>query len=757
MKGARVVAIAAAVGNLLQGWDSSAIAGALLYIKPEFNLEDNPTLEGFVVAATLIAAVASTVSAGPTADWLGRKTMLCVSAVAFSIGSLVMVWSPSVYILLVGRLLTGAGIGLASTIVPILIAECAPTEIRGQLATFPQLIGSTGQFFSYCVVFGLSLTASPNWRFMLGILLIPSLSYLALCTFFLPESPRWLVSKGRMSAAKQVLQNLRGKEDVAAEMALLVEGLEVGGETSFEEYILKPSEAVMTEDGKIQDIAESQGNILLYETDYSQSWIATPLPNQEEQGGLGLLSRAGSLRGSSVGLLDPMVTLLGNIQSNLDALADQQQQQQDQYNHMTESNWDEESQAGAERSPFANGGRNYDDDEAQGDDEDLSTPLLDKSNLAKTFYEGSSGAMEIPSSGASPRVWGGSRKGSGLMGSLHPSQGSLPSIFGSTGNLGGGWQLAWKWEQGEGEDQEGQLKRVFLLQENPEQVSSVSGILPDVEGVPAAAFVSQPAQFVAAQMLEDESLVGPVTVHPAETAVPGPLWSELKEVGVKRALVVGVGLQFLQQFSGINAVLYYTPQILEDSGTDAILSNLGLSSDSSSLLASGVVTLLMLPCIVVAMRLMDRSGRRQLLLATLPVLVIALIALVLTSLIIPAGVVQALVSFVSLAVFTCSFVTGFGPVPNIVCSEIFPTRARGVCIGICSAVMWLSNVIVSDGFPVLFNAIGLAGAFSVFAVFSIISWIFVFLKVPETKGVPLEVISQIFAYQASAVPKSKEQ
>ncbi|MCO5590669.1 hypothetical protein L7F22_044643 [Adiantum nelumboides] len=754
MKGARVVAIAAAVGNLLQGWDSSAIAGALLYIKPEFDLENNPTLEGFVVAATLIAAVASTVSAGPTADWLGRRTTLCISAVGYSFGSVVMVWSPTVYVLLVGRLLTGAGIGLASTIVPILIAECAPTEIRGQLATFPQLIGSSGQFLSYCVVFGLSLTASPNWRLMIGILLVPSLAYLALCTFFLPESPRWLVSKGRMSAAKQVLQNLRGKEDVTAEMALLVEGLQVGGDTAFEEYLLKPAEAVMTEDGKLQDsVYESQGNIVLYEPDYSQSWIATPMPIQEDQGGHGLLSRAGSIRGSSVGLLDPMVTLLGNIQSNLDALADQQQQQQDQYT----PHWDEESQAGAERSPFANGGRNFDNEEAQGDGEgeDLSTPLLDKSNLAKTFYEGSSGAMDIPASGASPRVWGGSRKGSGMIGSLHPSQGSLPSIFGSTGNLGGGWQLAWKWEQGEGDDQEGQLKRVFLLQENQDQAISGSGALPNVDGVPAAAFVSQPAQFVS-QMLDEEPPVGPVMVHPAETAIPGPLWSELKEVGVKRALIVGVGLQFLQQFSGINAVLYYTPQILEDSGTDAILSKVGLSSDSSSLLASGVVTLLMLPCIVVAMRLMDRSGRRQLLLATLPVLVIALIALVLTSLLIPAGVVQALVSFVSLTVFTCSFVTGFGPVPNIICSEIFPTRARGVCIGICSAVMWLSNVIISYGFPLMLTAVGLSGAFAVFAVFSIISWIFVFLKVPETKGVPLEVISQIFAYQASTDPKKTQ-
>lgn len=148
---------------------------------------------------------------------------------------------------------------------------------------------------------------------------------------------------------------------------------------------------------------------------------------------------------------------------------------------------------------------------------------------------------------------------------------------------------------------------------------------------------------------------------------------------------------------------------------------------------------------------------RQLLLTTLPILVVALIVLVVTNLAVPSGAIQAVLSFLSLAVFTCSFVTGFGPVPNIVCSEIFPTRARGVCIGLCSAVMWLSNVIVSDTFPILLSAIGLAGAFSVFAVFSIISWVFVFLRVPETKGVPLEVISQIFAYQAASHPTKKTQ
>ncbi len=189
-------------------------AGALLYMKPEFNLDATPALEGLVVASTLIGAVASVTVAGPSADWLGRKTMLCVSGVLFSVAALIMSWAPTVYILIMGRILVGSAIGLAATIAPILISESAPAEIRGQLATLPQLMGSGGLFLAYVMDFALSLQTTVNWRFMLGILSVPSIMYVLVGVLFLPESPRWLVSKGRMLEAKTVLQNLRDREDV---------------------------------------------------------------------------------------------------------------------------------------------------------------------------------------------------------------------------------------------------------------------------------------------------------------------------------------------------------------------------------------------------------------------------------------------------------------------------------------------------------------------------------------------------------------
>ncbi|CAL9028451.1 unnamed protein product [Prunus brigantina] len=739
MRSATMVAIAATIGNLLQGWDNATIAGAIVYITEDFDL--GSSLEGLVVAMSLIGATAVTTCSGAISDWIGRKPMLIASSVLYFVSGLVMVWSPNVYVLCIARLLDGFGIGLAVTLVPLYISETAPADIRGSLNTLPQFLGSGGMFLSYCMVFGMSLMNSPNWRLMLGVLSIPSIIYFALTVFYLPESPRWLVSKGRMLEAKKVLQQLRGTEDVSGEMALLVEGLGIGGETSIEEYIIGPADELADD----QEPADKD-KIRLYGPEEGLSWVARPVTGQGSL--ISLVSRQGSMVNQGVPLMDPLVALFGSVHEKFPETASTRSMLFPNFGSMFSTadprvkteQWDEES--------LQREGEGYASDAAGGDsDDNLHSPLISRqtTSLEKDLVPPASHGSVLSM-----------RRHSSLM------QGTGETV-GSTG-IGGGWQLAWKWSEKEGGDgkKEGGFKRVYLHQEGGpgsrrgSLLSLPGGDVPaEGEFIQAAALVSQPALY--SKELIDQHPVGPAMVHPSETASKGPIWAALFEPGVKHALFVGIGIQLLQQFSGINGVLYYTPQILEEAGVEVLLEDLGLSTESSSFLISAFTTLLMLPCIAIAIKLMDITGRRTLLLTTIPVLVVSLIILIIANLVSLGTVLHAALSTICVIIYFCVFVMAYGPIPNILCSEIFPTRVRGLCIAICALVYWISDIIVTYSLPDLLDSIGLAGVFGIYAVVCVISFIFIFLKVPETKGMPLEVITEFFAVGAKQVAAAKSE
>ncbi|KAL6636597.1 hypothetical protein ACP70R_024169 [Stipagrostis hirtigluma subsp. patula] len=724
MSGAALVAIVASIGNLLQGWDNATISGAILYINKEFKLESEPTVEGLIVAMSLIGATIITTFSGPVSDWIGRLPMIILSSILYFVSSLIMLWSPNVFVLLLARLINGFGVGLAVTLVPLYISETAPPEIRGLLNTLPQLSGSGGMFLSYCMVFGMSLLPSPDWRIMLGVLALPSLFFFGLTIFYLPESPRWLVSKGRMAEAKKVLQRLRGKDDVSGEMALLVEGLEVGGDTFIEEYIIGP--ATEPADDTVADGDKEQ--ILLYGPEQGQSWVARPSKGRSMLGSvLSTGSRHGSMVNQNVPLTDPIVTLFGSVHENI-SLAGGSMMKFDSMFSVTDQHpkieqWDEE----------------YATDGAASDyDNNVHSPLLSRQ---ATSVEG----KDIAHHGQLMR-----RR------SLSDEGGEAAT---STG-IGGGWQLAWTWSEreGEGGKKEGSFKRIYLHQEGVavsrrgSSVVSLSGEGDAPEGgkfIHAAALVSQSA--LHPRDITEERMAGPATMHPSEAAARSPSWRDLFEPGVRRALLVGIGIQILQQFAGINGVLYYTPQIMEQAGVAVLVSNLGLSSASASILISTITALLMLPSIGLAMRLMDISGRRFLLLSTIPVLIASLIVLVVSNVIDLGTVVHAVLSTISVITYLCCFKMGFGPIPNILCAEFFPTRVRGLCITICALIFWIGDIIVTYSLPVMLNAIGLAGVFGIYAVVCAIAFVFVFLKVPETKGMPLEVITEFFSVGARQV------
>ncbi|OEL21793.1 Monosaccharide-sensing protein 2 [Dichanthelium oligosanthes] len=705
MRGAVLVAIAAAIGNMLQGWDNATIAGAVLYIKREFHLEAQPAIEGLVVATSLIGATVITTFSGPVSDSVGRRPMLVASSLLYFLAGLLMLWSPNVYVLLLSRLVDGFAIGLAVTLVPVYISETAPPEIRGLLNTLPQFTGSGGMFLSYCMVFAMTLAPHPDWRLMLGALSLLSLAYLLLTVCYLPESPRWLVSKGRMKEARAVLQMLRGRDDVSGEMALLVEGLGTPGDTAIEEYIVGPPPP---QQPHADAEAAHDSRVTLYGPERGMSWVAQPLPLGAQGSMLGSAVGLGSRQGSMLDhLRDPVVALLGSVHDLKAPAPDQGSRMRGgsmlfsnlgsmlSFHDKAPLDWDEEN---------AVAGPDEQEDGCRSDDDggmDLHAPLLDARGLST----------------------------------------SMTTETATTTGIGGGWQLAWKYADG---PESGVVKRMYLH----EEAGGGEG------GVHAAALVSQSALYLHGKQQGD----GPALVHPAAAAEEeeeeerGSRWRELLEPGVRHALVCGVTMQVLQQFSGINGVLYYTPQILDQAGVSVLLASLGLSADSTSILISGLTTLLMLPTIGVAMRLMDASGRRSLLLWTIPVLIASLSVLVAASMVPMAAAAHAAVATGSVMVYLCCFVMGFGPIPNILCAEIFPTRVRGLCIAICSLAFWLGDIAVTYSLPVMLNCVGLTGVFGFYALVCCVALAFVALRVPETKGLPLEVIIEFFNIGARGLP-----
>ncbi|KAH6812000.1 tonoplast monosaccharide transporter2 [Perilla frutescens var. frutescens] len=692
MNTAVVVAIVAAVGNLIQGWDNAAVGGVIVHIKREFQWEDKPGMVGLTVALSLIGATVITMCSGGISDWIGRRPMLTGSSVLYIVSGVLMLWSPNVYVLLFTRLLAGCAIGLAVTFVPMYISEMAPPEIRGLLSTVPQFMYTGGLFLGYAFIFCMSLLKSSNWRFMLGILFAPSIIFCAMTVFYLPESPRWLLSKGRMVEAKKALQRLRGKEDVSGEMALLVEGLQVGGETKIEEYVIGPP-GTMDEEEQREDKEE----IRMLGPEGLTSMVA--LRVSEDEGDAAAAAGPDLVRRQSSMLLNPVVTLMDSVHEKL---TDPGSKQSALFSHFGSIFSDQ-----AKNEEWGEGSSSRQDEgDYVSESEELQSPLISRQATRGTS-----------------RLQGQGSRLASMVGEIGES---------STG-IGGGWQLAWKWKEGDGSDgmKEGSFRRVYLHEDSAPGSWRDPG---DGELVKAAALVSQSA-LSHKQLLMHHNPNGML-----RPSTQGPRFTDLLEPGVKNALLL----------LGINAVLYYTPQILEQAGVQVLLSDLGMSPESASLFISAVMTMLMLPAVTIAMKLMDVSGRRGLLLSTNPILTASLVILVMVRVVNVSDVIKAAVSTASVLCYSSFFAMGYGPIPNILCAEIFPTKVRAMCMPICALTFWLCNILITFTLPLMLSSIGLAGCFTIFALVSILSWAFVHFKVPETKGMPIEVIVDFFAVGANA-------
>lgn len=435
-----------ATGGLLFGYDTGVISGALLFIRQDFELTS--FLEGIIVSFLLVGAMIGAFSGGPLSDRIGRRPTALVAAVIFGIGALAVALAPTVSLIIIGRVLLGLGVGLASMIVPLYIAEIAPAERRGELVSLNQLMITIGILLSYIV--GVIFAPIEGWRWMFGVALVPAL-VLGIGMFTLPESPRWLFEHGQRDKARSVLGRSRSPEEV---------------------------------DQEIQEMQQikSEGN-------------------QEER-------------------------------------------------------------------------------------------------------------------------------------------------------------------------------------------------------------VS---------------------------------YSELLAPFVRPALIIGIGLAIFQQITGINTVIYYAPTILQGVGF----------SEGGAIAASALgVGLVNVGFTILALRIIDRVGRR-------PLLIVGLIGMTISLALLggvfasgatgdDATVLSGVLATVCLGLYIASFAISLGPVFWLMISEIYPLRIRGTAMSVASIANWGSNFVVVLIFPVLLEALGGTTLFWIFAVLGVVAWVFVYFRVPETKGRSLEEIEASF-------------
>jgi SP family galactose:H+ symporter-like MFS transporter len=206
---------------------------------------------------------------------------------------------------------------------------------------------------------------------------------------------------------------------------------------------------------------------------------------------------------------------------------------------------------------------------------------------------------------------------------------------------------------------------------------------------------------------------------------------ELLAPFVRPALMVGVGLAIAQQITGINTVIYYAPTIFQGAG---------FANASNSILATVVVGIVNVAMTVVAIRLIDRTGRRPLLLVSLTGMVLGLTLLGLAFAVPGLSGVVGWVAVAAVVVYVGSFAVGLGPVFWLLISEIYPLEVRGVAMGVASVANWGANLIVAVTFLSLIQLTGRPATFWIYAVVGILSLIFVHQLVPETKNRTLEEI-----------------
>lgn len=246
----------AALGGILFGYDTAVISGTTDIVRNQFMLSD--ISEGWYVGCALIGSIFGVLVAGSLSDYLGRKLTMLISAALFSISAIGCAVCSNFDMLVAFRIIGGVGIGIVSIVSPIYISEVSPAKIRGTLVSLYQLAVTMGFLLAYLVNWIISSNIDPalaastgdvsfwdllfqteSWRGMLGCETIPALLFFTII-FFIPESPKWLIIKGRNEKATNILHKVyRTEEEIREEIAVTRESM-AGEDKGAWKDLLKP-------------------------------------------------------------------------------------------------------------------------------------------------------------------------------------------------------------------------------------------------------------------------------------------------------------------------------------------------------------------------------------------------------------------------------------------------------------------------------------------------------------------------------------
>jgi len=220
-----LVAAVVSLGSFLMGYSLVIISGAIIFLKTAFSL--NPTQLGFAVSSSAIGCILGPLVGGSIGDLLGRKKALTLTGILFAASAIGTAFPTSIFEFNLFRVVGGVGVGIASAVLPMYLSEIAPARIRGRLVAVYQLAMVVGGLSSTIVSYLLS--SSGNWRWMLGAQFFPAVGLL-LGVMFVPESPRWLVEKGRLQEARRILSRVGGLEYAESEERQIAGSVSAGNE-----------------------------------------------------------------------------------------------------------------------------------------------------------------------------------------------------------------------------------------------------------------------------------------------------------------------------------------------------------------------------------------------------------------------------------------------------------------------------------------------------------------------------------------------